>query len=222
MSDVLETQSLRFRVAMIQALRQSGRVMHLPWISLYPAGLCTLATVTGQKIHTYHVLVDGSLYSFSFEHDRRGHPTFALLDWRHMLGDPDALHIHPIKPTTRTSQDIVYCGAMQWTAMNTTSWQSGSWEDILKDVNNRYKKYLQSQTSETVPLCESILVDHNPQVGATRYDRESYQELERINTGDKEEDGWFWGCPVCQTDEYLSDDVDMHPEFELIFDSQNL
>lgn len=58
--------------------------------------------------------------------------------------------------------------------------------------------------------CMSILIDHNPQFEAKRYD-ESRADGELKQFVDLSDDGishdihFFWGCPNCRTDEYLTD-----------------
>jgi len=57
--------------------------------------------------------------------------------------------------------------------------------------------------------CDIIMFDQNPQVGATLHkpkgDEVEMQYVQGLNnetTGDQE---MFWACPVCLTDEYLTD-----------------
>lgn len=68
--------------------------------------------------------------------------------------------------------------------------------------------------------CGTILIDKNPQSDAKRYEVNFNKvvELEFINAEDdmtdplkkdSEIDGneYFWGCPICQTDGYLNDEI---------------
>lgn len=52
--------------------------------------------------------------------------------------------------------------------------------------------------------CNSILIDNNPQIGATLY-----KVVEEINAKEmtelQDEDGFFWVCPTCIVDDYLTD-----------------
>ena len=57
--------------------------------------------------------------------------------------------------------------------------------------------------------CRSILFDENPQVGAKKY---AVNNLVHHMKQIKKEGEVYWVCPVCETDEYLQDDI---PESEL-------
>ena len=50
--------------------------------------------------------------------------------------------------------------------------------------------------------CDSILIDMNPQVGAVQCELTG-DELEMQFC--QEDEGGYWGCPVCMTDAYLID-----------------
>lgn len=50
--------------------------------------------------------------------------------------------------------------------------------------------------------CGALLIDENPQLDAIELPLQGNEEqMERL----EDEDGGFWGCPHCKTDEYLVD-----------------
>lgn len=55
--------------------------------------------------------------------------------------------------------------------------------------------------------CDSILVDENPQTGAIKKkvpkDFEYMESLWDIGA-----EMWFWACPKCKTDDYLTDNIE--------------
>ena len=54
--------------------------------------------------------------------------------------------------------------------------------------------------------CGGIFEDMNPQTNAPEYQEMDVPSLVICNEDDAIE-GQFWGCPVCKTDAYLSDDL---------------
>ena len=61
--------------------------------------------------------------------------------------------------------------------------------------------------------CENIFIDKNPQIGAKEYlvDLTKITSLQYLldNSLKNEIDGgeYFWGCGICGTDDYLTDEV---------------
>jgi len=58
--------------------------------------------------------------------------------------------------------------------------------------------------------CGSYLIDHNPKIGAKTYnescaDGELKQFTDLSGYNISHDIQYFWGCPNCQTDEYLTD-----------------
>lgn len=58
--------------------------------------------------------------------------------------------------------------------------------------------------------CMSILIDENPRDGAKKYDAAcaegSLKQFVDMSDNDTSHDiHYFWGCPNCGTDEYLTD-----------------
>lgn len=50
--------------------------------------------------------------------------------------------------------------------------------------------------------CDTILIDRNPQFDAPELPLQGNEEqMEWL----EDEDGQFWGCPHCKTDDYLVD-----------------
>lgn len=54
--------------------------------------------------------------------------------------------------------------------------------------------------------CDNILYDENPQIGAIEIDTEEFEEILPMELLNEDGDS-FWGCGICQTDSFLSDDV---------------
>lgn len=52
--------------------------------------------------------------------------------------------------------------------------------------------------------CDSILLDQNPQVRAKQYDLGKYSNIKHMEYL-KDKGGNFWGCPICKTDDFLTD-----------------
>ncbi len=57
--------------------------------------------------------------------------------------------------------------------------------------------------------CDNIIFDENPQVEAPEYSNEDIKALAPLhmekNTDDPENS--FWMCPICLTDDFLTDDI---------------
>ncbi len=62
--------------------------------------------------------------------------------------------------------------------------------------------------------CDSILIDQNPQIGAKEhlvYQGENYsvdsenKEVSEMQYLEDPNGEYFWGCPFCETDNYLTD-----------------
>ena len=58
--------------------------------------------------------------------------------------------------------------------------------------------------------CGLYLIDHNPKCGAKTYDAscadgELKQFMDLPDNNISHEVQYFWGCPKCQTDDYLTD-----------------
>ena len=51
-------------------------------------------------------------------------------------------------------------------------------------------------------LCNVVLIDENPQIGAIDYELNG-SELTMVQFN--EEGDYVWGCPKCETDDYLID-----------------
>jgi hypothetical protein len=58
-------------------------------------------------------------------------------------------------------------------------------------------------------MCYNILIDKNPQIGAKEFPLSGRElEMQFFGGGVKDkngESGNYWGCPICLTDEYLTD-----------------
>lgn len=54
--------------------------------------------------------------------------------------------------------------------------------------------------------CMTVLEDTNPQIGAKEYEDHLYSNVLSLTT-QEDEDGFYQGCPNCNSDGYLSDDV---------------
>lgn len=54
-------------------------------------------------------------------------------------------------------------------------------------------------------MCGSILIDENPQVGAKKHNVDLSKVKEMVKSCDGGE--CFWACPICKTDDYLTDTV---------------
>ena len=53
--------------------------------------------------------------------------------------------------------------------------------------------------------CGSIMFDENPQVDAVKQEVTGVEiGMEYLHGDDGER---YWGCPICETDDYLSDDL---------------
>lgn len=66
--------------------------------------------------------------------------------------------------------------------------------------------------NELVPLCQcnrcgGVYIDNNPQIGAKLHPNMGYPELEKLHEETGQLETGFWGCPVCRTDSYLSDEI---------------
>ena len=66
--------------------------------------------------------------------------------------------------------------------------------------------------NDLVPLCrcnhcDGIYIDNNPQIGAKLYPNIGYLELEMFYEEIGQTETGYWGCPVCRTDSYLSDEI---------------
>jgi len=49
------------------------------------------------------------------------------------------------------------------------------------------------------------MFDENPQVGAPKFELKG-GEVDMLQLCDREQGGvYYWGCPVCQSDSYLTD-----------------
>ena len=61
--------------------------------------------------------------------------------------------------------------------------------------------------------CNGIFEDMNPQTGAPEFDIKQHTDLPALvhcyDKDDVEQKHPFWGCPICLTDSYLSDNVDV-------------
>ena len=67
--------------------------------------------------------------------------------------------------------------------------------------------------------CGTIMIDENPQVGAKQYmvDVTKVPDMNyKTNIVEHEEHEHYWVCPICDTDEYLKDDIDETKLNELI------
>ena len=50
--------------------------------------------------------------------------------------------------------------------------------------------------------CNSILIDNNPQIGASFYEKvDGAKDMKEL----EDENGFFWVCPVCLVDDFLID-----------------
>lgn len=54
--------------------------------------------------------------------------------------------------------------------------------------------------------CNSILLDQNPQTGAVKQELSRFPTIKHMKYVKNGEDS-FWACPICQTDEYLTDNI---------------
>ena len=56
--------------------------------------------------------------------------------------------------------------------------------------------------------CDSILIDRNPQVNATKFEvPDNALEMAMISSTLEIDANLFWACPICLTDEYLNDNI---------------
>ena len=55
--------------------------------------------------------------------------------------------------------------------------------------------------------CDSILLDQNPQTEAIKHELGKYPTIKHMRYIQGEENS-FWACPICKTDEYLTDNID--------------
>ena len=54
--------------------------------------------------------------------------------------------------------------------------------------------------------CDSILIDMNPQIDAT--EKEVPKDAKYMDyLWDKEGEMYYWACPECETDDYLTDNI---------------
>jgi hypothetical protein len=75
----------------------------------------------------------------------------------------------------------------------------------------------------TCNKCGNIFIDHNSQVDAKIYEVDTTKVTDLLCLKDKEADEkdelsggkYFWGCGICETDGYLSDEVDEKKAKEL-------
>lgn len=52
----------------------------------------------------------------------------------------------------------------------------------------------------------NILIDQNSQIGAKEYELTGEElEMQYLNDSSETDISYFWGCPICLTDEYLTD-----------------
>lgn len=52
--------------------------------------------------------------------------------------------------------------------------------------------------------CDSILIDRNPQTDAIEHELKG-NELQMVFIYDRTEKDYYWACPKCETDDYLTD-----------------
>lgn len=89
---------------------------------------------------------------------------------------------------------------------------------LIRDELDKFINYLEGNDKELKEdaeghelcfcnKCNSYLIDKNPQVGAKKYNINvacnKLKQFEKYN--EKDEIEYFWGCPYCETDEYLKD-----------------
>lgn len=63
--------------------------------------------------------------------------------------------------------------------------------------------------------CDTIMIDSNPQVDAKFYQLKNdicedfpdkiIEEMDFIKDEESQDQNYFWACPNCQTDDYLTD-----------------
>ena len=53
--------------------------------------------------------------------------------------------------------------------------------------------------------CDNVLIDQNPQVNAPEFELNG-TELE-MTYEESQDGGCFWACPICLTDDYLTDEI---------------
>jgi len=55
--------------------------------------------------------------------------------------------------------------------------------------------------------CGTILLDQNPQIGAKRHtiNLTKVEVMQYIKDEESQDQEYFWGCPICMTDAYLTD-----------------
>jgi len=54
--------------------------------------------------------------------------------------------------------------------------------------------------------CYNIYIDNNPQTNAPTFEVKQYPELKHMDDGEPfQSPDFYWGCPICETDAYLTD-----------------
>ena len=54
--------------------------------------------------------------------------------------------------------------------------------------------------------CMNILIDQNSKINAKEYELTGEElEMQYLNDSSETDISYFWGCPICMTDEYLID-----------------
>lgn len=57
--------------------------------------------------------------------------------------------------------------------------------------------------------CNTILLDQNPQIGAKLHsvNLNKVEVMQYIKDEDSQDQSYFWGCPICMNDDYLTDEL---------------
>jgi hypothetical protein len=57
--------------------------------------------------------------------------------------------------------------------------------------------------------CDTILLDQNSQISAEKHlvDHTKIDDMQYIKDENSQDQEYFWGCPICMTDSYLTDTI---------------
>lgn len=57
--------------------------------------------------------------------------------------------------------------------------------------------------------CGTILLDQNPQIGAKQHliNLSKVEEMQYMKDEESQDQVYFWACPICMTDSFLTDEI---------------
>lgn len=63
-------------------------------------------------------------------------------------------------------------------------------------------------------MCDNIFIDQNSQIGAKEYlvDISKITNLQYLKD---DNDEYYWGCPICETDSFLQDEINEEKLLEI-------